>query len=137
MWGFGTTVNESDIGKGQMKRILIVDDDPSVRDVLGEIVTTYGYEALASGSAKGAVATLAKGGIHLIFLDISMPDVEGDRLLDFLRKKGFKTPVVVVSAHIEDDVRERLLANGVSGIIEKPFEVSDVIDEMERALTGK
>lgn len=66
-----------------------------------------------------------------------MPDVEGDRLLDFLRKKGFKTPVVVVSAHIEDDVRERLVANGVSGIIEKPFEVSDVIDEMERALTGK
>ena len=66
-----------------------------------------------------------------------MPDVEGDRLLDFLRKKGFKTPVVVVSAHIEDDVRERLVASGVSGIIEKPFEVSDVIDEMERALTGK
>ncbi len=120
-----------------MKRILIVDDDPSVRDVLGEIVTTYGYEALASESAKDAVATLAKGGIHLIFLDIAMPEVTGDRLLDFLRKKGFKTPVVVVSAHIEDEVREHMTEIGVSGMIEKPFEVADVIDEMERALTRK
>ena len=120
-----------------MKRILIVDDDPSVRDVLGEIVTTFGYEALMAESAKEAVATLTKGGIHLIFLDIAMPEVTGDRLLDFLRKKGFKTPVVVVSAHVEDAVREHLTEIGVSGIIQKPFEVSDVIDEMERALTRK
>jgi CheY-like chemotaxis protein len=61
-----------------MKRISIVDDDPSVREALGEIVTTYGYEALVSGSAKDAVATLAKGGIHTMFLDLSMPEVTGD-----------------------------------------------------------
>ena len=45
-----------------MKRILIVDDDPTVRDVLGEIVTTFGYEAFMSESAKDAVAVLTKGG---------------------------------------------------------------------------
>ena len=117
-----------------MKRILIVDDDSSIRDVLSEIVTTYGYEAFLAQSAKEAVSTLTKGRIDAIFLDISMPDIRGDQLLDFLRKKGFKTPVVVISAHIDEEVERQLKAAGVEGILEKPFEVGDVIDEMEKAL---
>ena len=120
-----------------MKRILIVDDDPTIRDVLGEIVTTFGYEALISESAKEAVATLVKGGVDLIFLDLSMPEITGDRLLDFIRKKGFDTPVIVVSAHVDDTIRAQILESGVSAIIQKPFEVSDVLDEMEKALNWK
>ncbi len=45
--------------------------------------------------------------------------------------------MVVVSAHVDDDVEKRLQASGVSGILPKPFEVGDVIDQMDRALTPK
>ena len=87
-----------------MKHILIIDDDPSVRDVLREIVSTFGYEPHPVDSAKEAVTTLTKGKVDLIFLDISMPEITGDQLLEFIRKKGFMTPVVVISAHIDQEV---------------------------------
>ena len=120
-----------------MRRILIVDDDPSVREVLQEIVTTYGYEAVVTGSARDAVSILAKERVSLVLLDLAMPDITGDQFLDFIRKKGFKTPVVVVSAHVDEEREKHLREAGISGIVHKPFEVAKVIDEMESAMTRR
>jgi CheY-like chemotaxis protein len=117
-----------------MTNILIVDDDPSIADVLSEIVETYGYQSIRAASAKEAASALAKGGIDLILLDLSMPEITGDQFLGFIRKRGFKVPVVVVSAHVEPDRETELRASGISGVVRKPFEVADVIDQMEQAL---
>ena len=70
-----------------MKHILIIDDDSAVRDVLREIVATFGYEAHEVDSAKDAVSMLSTRKIDLIFLDISMPEISGDQLLAFIRKR--------------------------------------------------
>lgn len=120
-----------------MKHILIIDDDAAVREVLQEIVGTFGYKPHPVDSAKDAVSMLAKQRIDLIFLDISMPEITGDQLLEFIRKKGVGTPVVVISAHVTDEVEEKMRGAGISGIIQKPFEVGDVIDLMEEALTRR
>ena len=117
-----------------MKHILIIDDDSAVRDVLREIVATFGYAAHEVDSAKDAVSMLSTRKIDLIFLDISMPEISGDQLLAFIRKKGFQTPVVVVSAHVDEEVEKRMRESGINSILEKPFEVADVIDQMELAL---
>ncbi len=117
-----------------MPLVLIVDDDFAIRDVLREIVTLYGYKATTADSAKEAMTILTKEKIDLIFLDMQMPDITGDQFLDFIRKKGFQTPVVVVSAHVDKEVARRLGAVGINGIITKPFLVERVIDVMNRAL---
>ena len=117
-----------------MKQILIVDDDPSVQDVLSEIVSTYGLGALVAVSAKEAIATLASQKVDVILLDISMPDIAGDQFLSFIRKKGFQVPVVVVSGQVDEEMEKRLKEAGISGIVRKPFEVADVIDAVEKAL---
>ncbi len=117
-----------------MRQILIVDDDLAVREVLKEIVTTYGFNALLALSAKEAASTLASQKVDVILLDLSMPDITGDQFLDFIRKKGFGVPVVVVSGHVDEEMEKHLRETGVSGIVRKPFEVADVIDEMEKAL---
>ena len=117
-----------------MTHVLIVDDDPSVSEILREIVETYGWQATDVQSAKDAATVLAKGQVSLILLDLSMPGITGDQFLEFIHKKGFKTPVVVISAHI-DEGRETVLRNvGISDVVLKPFEVADVIDAMEKAL---
>ncbi len=64
-----------------------------------------------------------------------MSKITGDQLLDFIRKKGFTTPVVFISAHIDEEAEARMRAAGISGVLEKPFEVSDAIDLMEAAMT--
>jgi len=117
-----------------MPRILIVDDDASVRDILRQIVTLYGYQAVLAESAKDAVGILTRQAIDLVMLDLQMPDITGDQFLDFIRKKGFQTPVVVVSAHVDVEMARHLGSVGISGIVSKPFEVDRVIDVMNRAL---
>ena len=120
-----------------MTNILIVDDDEAVSEVLTEIVETFGYKAVRASSAKEAAAALVKGGIHLILLDLSMPEITGDQFLGFIRKHGFKVPVVVVSANVDPTREAELRAAGISGVVRKPFEVGDVIDGMEQALQRK
>ena len=117
-----------------MPHVLIVDDDLAIREVLHEIVTVYGYEATAAESAREAIGILAKEKIHLVLLDLQMPDISGDQFLEFMRKKGFQTPVVVVSAHVNKDTARELGEIGIHGIVSKPFEVERVIDVMNRAL---
>ena len=117
-----------------MPRVLIVDDDQSIRQVLHEIVTVYGYECETAQSAKEAISMLTQKPIHLVMLDLQMPDISGDQFLSFIRKKGIRTPVVVVSAHVDKDMARQLGKAGISGIVTKPFEVERVIDVMDRAL---
>ena len=117
-----------------MRRILIVDDEPAVVELLEEIITTYGDTALAASSAKEAVTLLTKERVHLILLDLSMPEITGEQFLDFIQKKGANVPVVVASANVDEEREKSLKEAGVKGIIRKPFEVGQVIDEIERAL---
>ena len=117
-----------------MQRVLIVDDDLSVRETLEEIVTLYGYEAVTAESAKEALGILPRKRIDLVLLDLRMPDITGEKFLDFIRKQGFKTPVVVVSAHVDKGMAQYLGKIGISGIVTKPFEVGRVIDVMNKAL---
>ncbi|MDA0748471.1 MAG: response regulator, partial [bacterium] len=114
-------------------QVLIVDDDSAVSEVLSEIVNTYGYYALVANSAKEAAGILAKERISLIFLDLSMPGITGDEFLGFIRKQGFKVPVVVVSGHVDAEREKSLREAGISGVVKKPFEVAQVVDAMENA----
>ncbi len=62
-----------------MPRVLIVDDELSIRELLKEIVTVYGYEAVTALSAKEALGILPKMKIDLVMLDLSMPDIPGEK----------------------------------------------------------
>ena len=80
---------------------------------------------------------LSRRKIDCNFLDISIPEIARDQLLDFILKKGFQTPVVVISAHVDEDVEKRMRAARINGILTKPFEVADVIDQMEEAMVRR
>ena len=57
--------------------------------------------------------------------------------MDIIRKKGFKTPVVVVPAQVNEDVEKRMRAAGINGVLVKPYEASIVIDLMEGVMVRK
>lgn len=120
-----------------MKRVMILDDDPDVRDVLKEIVDAYGFEPVVTTTAREAVSTMTRQRVDLIILDISMPEISGDQFLEFIRKKGAGTPVMVVSGHLDPEVRQKLETGGVRQIVMKPFEVAQIVDAMEAALGGR
>lgn len=117
-----------------MKCVLIIDDDPDVREVLVEIVKAYGFEAIESETAREGVALLTRQSVDLILLDLSMPEISGDQFLYFIRKKGSETPVMVVSGQVTPEMTQKLKEGGVRVIVRKPFEVATIIDGMEEAM---
>ena len=108
------------------KQVLIVENSAEFRELLEEIVVGLGYEAIAVDRATTALKTLSDSIVSLILLDVKMPKVHGDDFLRFIRKRGNRVPVVVVSAYLTPEVLERLRDQGVRHVIAKPFKVQRV-----------
>lgn len=114
--------------------VLVVEDDASVRDLLGTVLGEAGFEV---HTARDGLEGLVKTGVlapAALVLDLMMPDVGGLRVLDQLADDHPDTPVVVVTGAAEavDDARSRL---GDANVFAKPFDV-DLLVERVRELVA-
>ncbi|MEM6796946.1 MAG: response regulator [Acidobacteriota bacterium] len=108
--------------------ILIVDDEPGVRMVLERMLQRLGYEVLSEVNGHDALATLAHGpAIQLIVLDLGLPDMTGDQVLDQLSERGSQIPVLLSSGRSAEELADRLYAdNAVAGVLRKPFRLPEL-----------
>jgi DNA-binding NtrC family response regulator len=85
----------------QKNRVLIVDDEPNVRLVLGTALSSVGYEVVEAEDGTKALGLLGSGGktFDLVLLDLQMPRIDGMELLSRLRDAGIVVPVVILTAH--------------------------------------
>lgn len=112
---------------GARRRILVVDDDASIRTFVQQALGDAGYELTLAANGEEALHRVAAALPHLILLDVRMPGVDGWQVLDALRSAaGDQTPVVVMTA--EYSGQERALASGAQGYLAKPFELDDLLD---------
>ena len=103
-----------------MKKILVVEDEPSILDNITYALHTEGFESLCCGTGKEAIQMLSEEDISLIILDIGLPDVNGFDLLREIQKK-FSVPVIIVTARSDDVDRIVGLEIGADDYVVKPF----------------
>ena len=101
-------------------RILIVDDEPALQHLVGEILTQAGYETDAALSCAQALERVRTAAPDAVLLDVMLPDGDGFSLLGQLRRER-ALPVLFLSAREEDDARLRGLGLGADDYITKPF----------------
>lgn len=101
-------------------RILIVDDEPALQHLVGEILTQAGYETDAALSCTQALERVRTAAPDAVLLDVMLPDGDGFSLLGQLRRER-DLPVLFLSAREEDDARLRGLGLGADDYITKPF----------------
>lgn len=101
-------------------RILIVDDEPALQHLVGEILTQAGYETDAALSCAQALDRVRTAAPDAVLLDVMLPDGDGFSLLGQLRRER-DLPVLFLSAREEDDARLRGLGLGADDYITKPF----------------
>lgn len=101
-------------------RILIVDDEPALQHLVGEILTQAGYETDAALSCAQALERVRTAAPDAVLLDAMLPDGDGFSLLGQLRRER-DLPVLFLSAREEDDARLRGLGLGADDYITKPF----------------
>jgi PAS domain S-box-containing protein len=116
-------------------RVLVVDDEPMVRRVLGRQLEQLGFETVLTGDGDEALQLLAHDGLRglkAILLDLSMPGLPGAQLLPLLRGRAPQIPIVVLSGHVPD----ASLLDQAAAILQKPVSQAELRDAL-RAVVGE
>jgi CheY-like chemotaxis protein len=110
------------------ERILIVEDNERNIKLLRDVLGAHGYRTIEARSGEDAVALGRKERPELVLMDIQLPGMDGLAALRELRKlaETAATPVVAVTAFAMKDDRERLLAAGFDGYMEKPIDIREL-----------
>ncbi len=115
-------------------RILIVDDDSAVREVITVLLREEGYAATAVSSAEAALEAADGAEYPLVISDVRMPGKDGFWLLDRLRDLHPDSAVVMLTAYGDTEAAVQCLRNGAADYLLKPPKVTDLIRAIERAL---
>ena len=116
------------------KRILIVDDSPSMRTVAGIALRGAGYEVLEAGNGQEGLARLDGERVHLIISDVNMPVMDGIEFLkEVKRHPQYRfTPVIMLTTEASEDKKAAGRAAGAKAWIVKPFQPSVMLDAVSK-----
>jgi two-component system, OmpR family, response regulator len=110
-----------------MTTILVVDDEPGVRDVLQDALEGAGYEVVVAANGAEGLDQLRRHHADLCVLDINMPSVNGFEFLERLRASDLKTPVLMLTARDSSGDVERGLRVGADDYVKKPFNLQELL----------
>jgi CheY-like chemotaxis protein len=113
---------------GASGRVLIVDDDPLIRELLRDFLTTVGDEVATAASGAEAVEVVPIFQPDVILTDMVMPGMSGTDVLDALRRDGVSTPVILISGH------PITMPEGFFGFLKKPFDLRKLAEVVTAAM---
>ncbi|MCU0766337.1 MAG: sigma-54 dependent transcriptional regulator [Gammaproteobacteria bacterium] len=115
--------------------VLVVDDEPDIRDLVKEILEDEDYRVVAAEDGRAARQALREGKPDLILLDIWMPDVDGITLLkEWAEDEGLPCPVIMMSGHGTVETAVEATRLGAYDFLEKPLSLAKLLLTVERAL---
>ncbi len=119
-----------------MKKILVVDDEEDVLEVLRLVLAKNGYEVLTATSGMDGLARAQSALPHLILLDIMMHQMDGWEVLKLFKldERTSGIPVVILSARVEPKDKIRGLQEGAIDYVTKPFAVRDILTKIAAVL---
>ncbi|GAA3610389.1 response regulator transcription factor [Kineosporia mesophila] len=115
-------------------RILVVDDDPGIGELLVSALGFAGFAVTAVSDAADALKIITAGEADAMVLDVMMPGIDGFDLLQLLRAKGDRLPVLFLTARDAVEDRVRGLRLGADDYVTKPFSVVEVVARLEALL---
>lgn len=110
-----------------MKKILIIDDERSIRRALGEILEFEGFEVSDAEDGKQGLELIEKIDFDLVFCDIKMPGMDGMEVLDFIHASHADIPVVMISGHGTIETAVEAIKKGAFDFIEKPLDLNRIL----------
>jgi CheY-like chemotaxis protein len=112
--------------------VIVVDDDPTIREILALTLELEGYQVATASNGKEALALVEADPPAVILLDIHMPILDGPGFVRELQSRGLKLPVIVLSADREGVGNQAALQMNAVEFVAKPFEVRQILELVQR-----
>ena len=117
--------------------LLIVEDDPEMRDLLRKVLEKEGYRISVAGDGREATTSLSRKPFDLVVTDLLMPDDGGLELLRAIRQTHPTLPVIIITAFGDWGSYSRALELGAAAFISKPLKMAELIAAIQTALAGR
>jgi CheY-like chemotaxis protein len=120
-------------------RLLVVDDDAALRELVAEILTRAGFEVIAADGGQAAIEAVGRAPerIDAVLLDLAMPQLGGEETFLRLRELAPDLPVILVSGYDAARASLRFAAQGLDEFLHKPFEPEQLVAAVEAALSRR
>jgi PAS domain S-box-containing protein len=127
--------------KSPPARILLVEDDSMVRDLIEQVLTRRKWEVVTVENGREAVEISASEAFDLVLMDVQMPEMDGHTATRTIRERearsGERLPIIALTAYARDDDRQGCLEAGMDGYISKPIKTAILYSTVEEILDGK
>ncbi len=118
-------------------KILVVDDEPNIRETISDILKDTGYEVVAVGDGEEACKIVGKEDFDTVILDVMLPGKGGLEVLEYIHREFPLLPVVVISGHGNIKMAVEAMRKGAYDFIEKPLSIERILGTTRNAITYK
>ncbi len=119
---------------GNNKRILVVDDDRAIRDILSDALSFMGFSVVVARSGNEGFDLFLKDRFDLVLTDLRMPGMDGWELAFHVKSRAPNTPVVLITGQQKEEVMESDKGDRVDFVMFKPFELKEMQKTVHRML---
>ena len=116
--------------KHDNKTLLLVDDDPTTLEVIGDRLSSLGFTVLTARDGYEALEIINRDVLHGVLLDIRMPQLDGRTILTRLTKESPQLPIIVVTADVEKEKLADLMRAGAIDCVTKPLDYDDLVSKI-------
>ena len=117
-----------------LARVLVVDDERDMLEILRDFLGDEGYEVTVASSGEQALAEFARAGADLVITDLRMPGIDGLQTLVRVKQLDPQVPVIVVTGYASHDTARRCSEAGAFACVQKPVDLDDLLALVSKAL---
>jgi two-component system OmpR family response regulator len=115
-------------------RVLVVDDEPNITDLISTALRYEGFEVVTAGTGRAAIDEVVARRPHLVVLDVMLPDLDGFDVARRLRQEGRKVPILFLTARDATEDKVRGLTLGGDDYVTKPFSLEELLARVRAVL---
>ena len=117
------------------QRILVVDDEPQIREMLSAYFSSHGYDAVSAGDSKETLRAVEKENVDVVVLDIGLADEDGLKLLEQLKAAHPKLRVIMLTGMgFVEDLLQEAQQKGADGYVSKVLPLDELLTAIQRIL---
>ena len=124
----------SNAGIALSRRILLADDDKTIRDVVSGFLEFIGFEVAVAENGIEALAVFLESSFDMVLTDLQMPVMDGLRLAAHIKERSPSTPVILLTGSDREAVLKKVERGPVDSVIFKPFKIEDLQETVQGAL---